>query len=112
MGQTREVELRQHLHQVLGLAGGAVICAALALLGSPWLFWPSAGLVMSAAAVAWRITGRQRYGYWVAWAAGTAVSLILCRTAPDTRWMQEPITVVLAAGAVILFGLWRSALRR
>ncbi|MEY9846204.1 fatty acid desaturase [Streptacidiphilus sp. BW17] len=112
MRQTREVELRQNLRLIAGLVGGSVMCATLALLGSSWLFWPSAGLVLSAAAVAWRITGSQRYGYWVAWAASTAVSLILCRTESDTRWMQEPITAVLAVCTLIFFVQWRSALRR
>ncbi|MDH6111290.1 hypothetical protein P3T36_003314 [Kitasatospora sp. MAP12-15] len=91
----------------VGLFGGAALCILMAVgTGSHWLVLPAVGLLVGAVVLAYRILNGQRYGYWVAWAAATVVSVLVAWVQPDGRVLQLPLACLTAVVAVVSFMRW------
>ncbi|GAB2717854.1 hypothetical protein [Kitasatospora kifunensis] len=99
----------QDQRTAVGLTGGAALSILLAAAtDSHWLVVPAIGMLISAVILAYRTLKDQPGGSWIAWAAGTVISLLLVWTNPDDRVLQIPVTGVLAVGATALFLRWRA----
>jgi hypothetical protein len=94
-----------------GLAGGAVVCVLLAAgSGERWPVLVAAAMVIGAVAVHRRGVLDQPYAYWVAWAAGAVVSLLLLWAQPGevSQLLLLPWAAMSALVAAVLFVRWRS----
>jgi hypothetical protein len=94
-----------------GLAGGAVVCMLIAAgSGERWPVLVAASMVIGAVAVHRRCVRDQPYAYWVAWAAGTVVSLLLLWAQPGeaSQLLLLPWAAMSALVAAVLFVRARS----
>lgn len=90
-----------------GLLGGAAVCVTLAACtGSEGPVWLAAGLLSSAVILYMRSAEKRPYAYWLGWATGAVLALLLAWVLEDSRLVLLPWGGVEALVAAVLAVLW------
>ncbi|MFF9785708.1 hypothetical protein [Streptomyces nigrescens] len=98
---------RTDRHTAGGLLGGAAVCVVLAAsTGSEAPVWLAAGMLGSSLVLYMRTAEKRPYAYWLGWATGAVLALLLAWVLEDQRFLLLPWAGVEALVAAVLALLW------
>lgn len=105
----REGQEQPERRAPIGLAAGAVLCVFLAAAsGHRYVAVPAFGVTVGAVMAYRKVVEHQPYAYWVAWAAGVGLSLLVAWMEPGSALVTLPWAAASAIVSVVLFARWRA----